>query len=58
MYEWYLDVRDNINNKFIRFLLRHCGLHNPTLRACMNKATWQSCALIVEDMKGEKKENE
>lgn len=55
MYDRYLDIRDNINNKLIRFLLRHCRLHAPTLRACMNKTTWRSCAFIVEEMKGEER---
>ncbi len=51
MYEWYMEIRDKICNKLIRFLLRHCAIHSLTLRECMNKVEWQHCALIVESMK-------
>ena len=36
LYERWLNIRDRINNRLIRFLLRHCWLDNLTLRACIN----------------------
>lgn len=51
MYEWYMEIRDRICNKLIRFLLRHCAIHSLTLRECMNKVEWQQCFLIVKSMK-------
>ena len=37
LYERWLNIRDHINNRLIRFLLRHCWLDSYTLRACINK---------------------
>ena len=37
MFETWLSFRDSINNKLIRFLLRHCGLDSVTTRAFVRK---------------------
>ena len=39
MYEWYLDKRDDFINMVIRFLLKHCGLHAPTVRLFITKVS-------------------
>jgi len=51
MYDVYISFRDRINNKLIRFFLRHCNLQSLTLRQCMQKVEWQECAVIAEEMR-------
>lgn len=33
----WIDIRDRIVNKWIKFLLRHCGLDYGTMRAFIRK---------------------
>jgi len=37
MYEMWLDIRDRINNKLIRFLSRHCWYDSATCRLFVSK---------------------
>ena len=51
MYEIYLDARDNIANRLICFLLRHCGLHAGTIRAFVGKTDYSELAIMNDERK-------
>ena len=54
MIDWYYQTRDEIINRIIRFLLKHCAIHSLTLRQTMQKVEWQHCEAIVNDIKKKK----
>ena len=41
MYELWLDIRDRINNKLIRFLSRHCCYDSITCRLFVSKMEYR-----------------
>lgn len=41
MYEMWLDIRDRINNKLIRFLSRHCWYDSATCRLFVSKIPYK-----------------
>ena len=51
MYEIYLDVRDNVVNRLIRFLLKHCGLHAGTIRAFVKKTSFSELEIMNNERK-------
>lgn len=49
LYERWLNIRDCINNRLIRFLLRHCWLDNRTLRACIDNVPRAELEYLVKE---------
>ena len=49
MYEKWLDIRDYINNKLIRFLFRHTWLDNETCWAFVQKVTPRTLNILVDE---------
>lgn len=47
MYTAFLDFRDEICNKIICYLLRHCNLHSRTCRAFVDKVSIQELCIYV-----------
>ena len=45
----WLDIRDRINNKMIRFLLRHCGLDSITCRAFVRKVELLELEALIDE---------
>lgn len=45
---WF-DIRDRINNKIIRFLLRHCGLDSITCRAFVRKIELLELEALIDE---------
>ena len=41
LYERWLDIRDKINNKLIRFLSRHCWYDSATCRLFVSKIPYK-----------------
>ena len=51
MYEIYLDLRDHIVNRLIRFLLKHCGLDMRTTRAFVQKTDFSELEILNAERK-------
>jgi len=48
---WWLDVRDAINNKLIRFLLNHCWIDCATLRKFVYQVPTGELQAIMNEKK-------
>lgn len=51
MYETYLNVRDDIINCLIRFLLKYCCLYAGTIRAFVKKTSFSELEIMNNERK-------
>lgn len=49
-------LKDNILNKLIRFLLKHCYLYSPTVHAFVRKIPYEELKWYVDEWKKYNKE--